>query len=427
MTRHITTIRNLTQCIRGSALLLVVGLNASMVSEALSSDIHGTIRDKSGGVIVAARVTVLSAGGDRREMVTNGTGAYAFARIAPGEYVVIAQHPDFRIQERKSVVTEVRERLRVDFILEIVESTESVDVSDMVSLLCTVTDKQGRLITGLAAADFLVKEDGKTQTIARFARETTLPLTVVVLVDSSLSVQPILQLEKQTAKDFLRTVLREQDLALVANFNREISLPPDFSADLTQLEQAVDSIQLGQGTSLHQAIHSVCMERLIHLGGRKVIVLISDGDDTTSLLRFHDAREATQRSDVIVFSISNRLKSSARQGDQALKRYATDTGGRAFFPSKSDELQMAFKAIERELHGQYSLGYNSSNSSLDGKFRRVEISLPRHQGLKVHAKKGYFAPAAGPAKVSSTSRPSPNPFLHQSDPVAGKLSERARP
>ena len=179
--------------------------------------------------------------------------------------------------------------MRVDFILELSESTESIDVSDMISLLCTVTDKQGQLITSLTAVDFLVKEDGKTQRIARFARETTLPLTVVVLVDSSVSVQPLLQLEKQTAKNFLRTVLREQDLALVANFHREISLPPDFSVDLTQLEQAVHSIQPGPGTSLHQAVYAVCMERLVNLGGRKVIVLISDGDDTTSRIRFADA------------------------------------------------------------------------------------------------------------------------------------------
>ena len=426
MTRHIAKPR-LAQSIRGLGLLLVVGLNASIASEGVSAGIHGTIRDKSGGVIVAARVTLLSAGGDKREMVTNGAGAYAFGRIAPGEYVVIAQHPDFRMQERRSAITGLKERLRVDFILEIVESIESVDVSDMVSLLCTVTDKQGRLITGLAAADFLVKEDGKTQAIARFARETTLPLTVVVLVDSSLSVQPILQLEKQTAKAFLRTVLREQDLALVVSFNREISLPSDFSADLTHLQQAVDSIQLGQGTSLHQAVHSVCMDRLINLGGRKVIVLISDGDDTTSVVRFRDAMEATQRADVIVFAISNRLKSSAQQGDQALKRYAADTGGRAFFPSTRDELQMAFQAIERELRGQYSLSYNSSNFSLDGKFRRVKISLPRHQGLKVHAKKGYFAPAAGPAKVSRTSRPVPDPSRHESQRTVGDLSERAGP
>ena len=109
--------------------------------------------------------------------------------------------------------------------------------------------------------------------------------------------------------------------------------------------------------------------------------------------------------------ISNRLKSSAGEGDRTLKRYAADTGGRAFFPSTTDELQMAFKAIERELRGQYSLSYDSTNSNLDGKFRRVKISLPRHQGLTVRAKKGYFAPVAGPDKVSGTSRPAPNPSL----------------
>ena len=125
---------------------------------------------------------------------------------------------------------------------------------------------------------------------------------------------------------------------------------------------------------------------------------------------------------MIVFAISNRLESTDRQGDQPLKRYAADTGGRAFFPSKPNELQMAFKAIERELRGQYSLSYNSSNSSLDGKFRRVKISLPRHEGLKVHAKKGYFAPTGG-LKVSRTSRPAPNPSLTKAQFAAGVPSE----
>jgi Ca-activated chloride channel family protein len=427
MIQHISRIRNLAQNFRGCVLLLVVGLNASIASEALSADIHGTIRDKSGGVIAAARVSVQSAAGERRETVTNGSGRFAFARVVPGEYVVIAEHSDFRIQEQKIVITAAREEVRADFNLEIIESTESVDVSDMISLLCTVTDKRGQLITNLTAADFVVKEDGKTQTIARFVRETTLPLTVAVLIDSSLSVQPILPLEKQTAKEFLRTVLREQDLALAVNFDREVFLPPDFSMDFTELKKVVDSIQVGQGTSLHQAVHSVCMEKLLKLGGRKVIVLISDGDDTTSLIRFRDAVEATHRADVIVFAISNRLKSSAGEGDRTLKRYAADTGGRAFFPSTADELQMAFKAIERELRGQYSLSYDSSNSSLDGKFRRVKISLPRHQGLTVRAKKGYFAPAAGPDKVSRTSRPAPNPSLTRDQSAAGVPSERARP
>lgn len=405
-------------------LVLLVGLNALMVSEAKSADIYGTIRDQTGGFIVAAKVSLLSAGGDRRETVTNAAGGYAFSRVGPGDYVVIAEHPDFRLQEKKFVAG-AAEKVRIDFILQIVESAESIDVSDMITLLCTVTDRQGRLITDLSVADFLVKEDGRIQRIERFARETTPPLTVVVLVDSSLSVEPILHLEKQTAKEFLRTVLREQDLALVANFDREIVLPPDFSVDLLQLDKAVDGIRTGQGTSLHQAIHEVCMRRLMNLGGRKVIVLITDGDDTTSLLRFQNAMQAAQRADVIVFAISNRLNSTASDGDRTLKRYAADTGGKAFFPSKPHELKMAFKAIEQELRGQYSLSYNSSNPSLDGKFRRVKISLPqpRHQGLRVHAKKGYFAPVGSLDKVSRASHPAPNPSLTKSQSAAAVPSE----
>ncbi len=269
-----------------------------------------------------------------------------------------------------------------------------VDV-ELVNVLFTVSEKGGRLITNLGKEDFIVEEDGTKQEIAYFAREVTLPLTLAILIDTSPSVEPILDLEKQTASEFLQAVLRKEDLALVMNFDRSVSLIQDFTADIHRLEKAIRSVSIGGGTSVHDAIFLACDEKLKHETGRKAIVLISDGGDTTSKLKIQEAIEAAQRGDVIIYSISNRVAGFlfARYGgdDGTLKRYAEATGGRAFFPSKPQDFKKAFDAIQEELRSQYSLAYASSNSTRDGSYRTVKITSPNNKELKVRAKKGYYS------------------------------------
>ncbi len=275
---------------------------------------------------------------------------------------------------------------------------------DLVNVLFTVTDNNGRLITNLNKQDFVVEEDGKKQDVSYFSKEVTLPLTLAILIDSSPSVESVLGLEKQTAMDFLRSVLRKEDLALLMNFDRGVTLLQDLTSDLRRLDRAIQSITIGAGTSVHDAVFLACDDKLKQETGRKSIILISDGADTTSKLKMKEAIESAQRADVIIFAISNRPRGGFTFGpgvgygrgyegdDGALKKYSEVTGGRAFFPSKPQDFKKAFDAIQEELRSQYSMAYRSSNPARDGGYRTLKISIPSQKDLKVRAKKGYYAP-----------------------------------
>jgi len=266
---------------------------------------------------------------------------------------------------------------------------------DLVNVLFTVTDSGGRLVTNLSKEDFVVEEDGKKQEIAYFSKEVSLPLTMAVLIDTSPSVEPVLGLEKQTANEFLQSVLRKEDLALIMNFDRSVSLIQDFTSDIRRLNKAISSVAIGSGTSVHDAVFLACDEKLKQETGRKAIILISDGGDTTSKLKIKEAIESAQRADVIIYAISNRVGGFFYGGygadDGTLKKYAETTGGKAFFPSKPQDFKKAFDAIQEELRSQYSLAYNSSNSAKDGSYRTLKIALPNQKSLKVRAKKGYYS------------------------------------
>jgi len=272
------------------------------------------------------------------------------------------------------------------------ETTLKVNV-DLVNVILTVTEGNGRIVPGLNKEDFLVEEDGRKQEVSYFAREVTLPLTLALLIDTSPSVQPVLDLEKQTAIEFLHSVLRKEDLALVMNFDRGVSLVQDFTADIRRLTKAIKSIAIGGGTSVHDAVFLACDEKLKRETGRKAIILISDGGDTTSKLKIKDAVESAQRADVIIYAISNSSGGPFFGGgdDGTLKRYAEATGGKAFFPSKPQDFKKAFDAIQEELRSQYILSYSSTNSMKDGNYRALKVSVPNQKSLKVRTKKGYYA------------------------------------
>ena len=265
---------------------------------------------------------------------------------------------------------------------------------DLVNVILTVTEGNGRIVPGLNREDFLVEEDGRKQEVSHFAREVTLPLTLALLIDTSPSVQPVLDLEKQTAIEFLHSVLRKEDLALVMNFDRGVSLVQDFTADIRRLSKAIQSVAIGGGTSVHDAVFLACDEKLKRETGRKAIILISDGGDTTSKLKIKDAIESAQRADVIIYAISNSSGGPFFGGggdDGTLKRYAEATGGKAFFPSKPQDFKKAFEAIQEELRSQYILSYSSTNTMKDGSYRALKVSLPNQKNLKVRTKKGYYA------------------------------------
>ncbi len=271
---------------------------------------------------------------------------------------------------------------------------------DLVNVLFTVTDNRGRLVSDLGPEDFIVEEDGKRQQIQHFARENELPLTIALLVDTSPSVRPVFDEERRTAVSFLDSILRTQDLALVIGFDRTVTLVQDFTENSFDLEESIFSLEIGSGTSLYDAVYLANEEKLRPEAGRKAIILISDGEDTTSRVKRTEALIAAHQSDAVIYSISNSpprrgFFGGRRGGDMGtLKALSEETGGAVFVLDNKSKFEDIFAQIAEELRTQYSLGYVSSNPEHDGKYRRIKIT-PRDRKLEVRARKGYYAPDEG--------------------------------
>ena len=270
---------------------------------------------------------------------------------------------------------------------------------DLINVLFTVTDKDGRLVDGLGLEDFVVKEDGEEQTIQYFASENELPLTLALLVDTSPSVREVFAEEKRTARQFLRSILRSQDLALVMGFDRSVTLMQDFTESSGMLGDAIDDLRVGSGTSIFDAVYLASEDRLAREAGRKAIILISDGEDTTSRIRRTEALISAHKADVVIYSISNTLRRGGGRfgfGGQGsgdigtLKRLSEETGGAVFELDNRDDFQEIFEQIAAELRSQYSLAYVSTNLDHDGEYREIRIR-PRDRDLRVRARRGYYA------------------------------------
>src|SRR6266704_264786 len=186
------------------------------------------------------------------------------------------------------------------------QSQDTLKVAvDLVSVQFSVTDRHGRFVPGLTAQDFKVEEDGRRQEIRNFARENELPLTLALLVDTSPSVRPVFNEEKTTAGAFLESILRDKDLALVIGFDRSVTLLQDYTDNLRLLKRSIDELEIGGGTSVYDAVYLASEEKLRDEAGRKAIILISDGEDTTSKLKFTEALIAAHKSNAVVYAISN--------------------------------------------------------------------------------------------------------------------------
>lgn len=265
---------------------------------------------------------------------------------------------------------------------------------ELVNVFFSVVDRHNRFVSGLSAEDFMVFEDRQPQKIEYFSnlsKGSDVPLTIALLIDTSGSVKDKLQYEKATAAEFLDKVLRKgKDLALLIQFDSEINLVQDFTDDSKRLIDALDSLRAGNSTALYDAIFLAVDEKLKSETGRKVIVVITDGEDTSSKLRKEVAVEAAQRSDVMIYGIGIRGEFGADFG--VLKSFAKETGGEFFSPrARPAEVQAAFRAINEELNGQYSLAYVSTNKRRDGAFRAIEIRS-KLNGVRIRARKGYYAP-----------------------------------
>ena len=262
---------------------------------------------------------------------------------------------------------------------------------EVVNVICTVR-KKNTYITDLRKEDFEVYEDKVKQKIEYFGFESgeeAQSLNIVLLVDTSGSVKDKLRFEQLAADAFLEETLRpNKDLAAVVQFDSEINLVQDFTYDLNTLGHSIEDIKAGGATKLYDAIFVSVDDLLRHEVGRKLLVVLSDGDDTQSLMKSEDAILVAQKHDVMIFGIGVQGKTSSDFG--TLKKFSERTGG-LFYNSKVslEELRKAFSAINQAIKNQYSLGYVSS-SLKRGVFREIKVKVKR-RGLKVNHRRGYYS------------------------------------
>ena len=268
--------------------------------------------------------------------------------------------------------------------------------TDLVNVLFTVTDKKNRMVLNLSKDDIRVFEDNKPQVIENFSRESDLPLRIAILIDTSNSVRDRLRFEQEAAIDFLTTTIRaNKDQAFVVSFDSEPQLLQDYTDNEEKLSQAIRSLQAGGGTGLYEAIYFSAKEKMIFFPPpepylRRVMIVVSDGEDNQSARTREEALAMAQRGEVTIFAISTNRTGAARPGDKVLKRLAEETGGQAFFPFAATDLAGDFREIARELRSQYSLAYVSTNKAQDGTFLNITLQ-PRGKDFRVRAKNGYFA------------------------------------
>ena len=269
---------------------------------------------------------------------------------------------------------------------------------ELVNVLMTVTDRKNRLVIHMTKDDFNVLEDSKPQTIRYFSRESDLPLRIAILIDTSNSIRDRLRFEQEAAIDFLNTTIRRgKDMAFVVGFDVEPQLIQDYTDNTEKLANAIRDLQAGGVTSLYDALFFSCKEKMLFFPPpepylRRVMIVISDGQDNQSEHTREEALAMAQRAEVTIFTISTNRSGTEARGDKVLRRLAEETGGRAFFPFEASELAVNFQEIARELRSQYSLAYVSTNSAHDGTFRNISIQ-PLEKSLRVRAKAGYFAPS----------------------------------
>jgi Ca-activated chloride channel family protein len=276
-----------------------------------------------------------------------------------------------------------------------------------VRLPVTVTQKK-QLITGMTRTDFAIFEDGIQQEITFFTDEkTNPPVYVGVLMDTSPSTAGKLTFEKEAAANFIYSVLQlRKDKAAFMTFDHEINLRQDFTDKLDLLQKAVDKVKkTGSQTALYDAVWQFTDEKLRNVPGRKVIVVITDGDDTFSRADIKDAIDIAQRTETTIFGISTKAGFLGTvpgveagqvkdKGDKLLTQLCEDTGGQAFFTGSMIELERAFKKVSDELRGQYLITYRPENQNQDGRERKIEVRLTNGDNAKkynIRTRKSYRA------------------------------------
>jgi Ca-activated chloride channel family protein len=307
-------------------------------------------------------------------------------------------------------------------------------VVNLVDVLFTVLNRRNKLVPDLEKDDFKVWDDKSPESIRYFSRQTDLPLRIGLLMDTSNSIRDRLKFEQDAATSFLFSVLRHnKDQAFVMTFDDEPSILQAFTDDAGRLRDEIVKTRAGGGTAVYDAIYDACQKELSHPPRppgdqpdvvRRVMILISDGDDNLSNHTRSEAVDMAQRYSVVIYTISTSTqwiqlsqtnpdkianrKTHLTEGDKILQDIADETGGRAFFPYHVDDLDQSFQDIGDELRNQYSIAYIPTHSQYDGKYHRIRIEVPEHKGYQVRARRGYFAKANTNGPAGTTPSGSPN-------------------
>jgi Ca-activated chloride channel family protein len=276
-----------------------------------------------------------------------------------------------------------------------------------VRLPITVQDKKGNFVSGLTQRDFIILEDKVPQTIETFSDDLALnlPLYVAVLMDTSPSTAGKLKFQQEASMNFIQTVVKvRKDRVLFGTFDDQVTLLQDFTERLDLLDKAVYGVKkMGKQTALFDAIWEFCDQKMRTVPGRRVLLLVTDGEDTYSRANIRDAIDIAQRTETTIFAISTKAGflstvpgveagQVADKKDRDLKTLAEETGGSAFFTGDMLALEKAFNRISKELRAQYLVTYNPSNKTYDGTFRKIDVKLIEGRGdLKVKTKNGYKA------------------------------------
>lgn len=266
----------------------------------------------------------------------------------------------------------------------------------LVRLLINVRDPSGQLVGGLEKSDFTVQDSGVAQQVSIFERQTEVPLSIALMVDTSGSTAKDLKYELDSASRFVKAVVREghpADSIALYSFNHEVTLQANFTRNPERIQKALPHLRAEAGTSMYDAI-ILGSDGLGDRQGRRVMVVITDGGDTTSYRSYHDALRAAHDADAVIYAIVVMpiTNDAGRNtgGENALTQISKSTGGRAFFPSTGPTLDRALSDILRDLRTQYLLGYYPKNlPESKEKFRRVSVKLSRPD-LQASTRDGYY-------------------------------------
>jgi Ca-activated chloride channel family protein len=299
--------------------------------------------------------------------------------------------------------------------------------TNLTSIFFTAADSNKRFINNLKKEDVRVLEDGQPQEIFTFQKNLDLPLSIAILIDTSRSEERTLPDEKAAARSFIEAVMRpEKDEAAIVSFTGDVTLEQGFTGNLERLRRAIDRVEfvppsgyigggvvvggtppisdqnqmLAGSTAIWDAVWASSNELLAISADntRRTIILLTDGEDTISQVKMHEAVERAQKADALIYAIGIGDSYQGGVDEGSLRKITEQTGGRAYFPKSESELRSAFVQIQRDLREQYLVAYSPSNKARDGSYRRIQIEVIdselRKQKLKLNYRPGYFAKTA---------------------------------